>query len=211
VAQDYATLISTLGHLGHTERVPSLVEKYNAIAIPAAYDPLTVQEYAWDWYGVAFDYHRPYLLHMQEGLRKAGVSEGAGTDLALDDYASLISRHEGEFDVEGAVKIDAAAASRLHDRGVPFIDVRAHVDHDMGHVPGAVNLSLVVDLSKESLAKVIDPNDEVVIYCHGKYCPWSAYGSAKAVAWGYRRVYYFAGGFPEWQDAGYSIENGPTQ
>jgi rhodanese-related sulfurtransferase len=69
-----------------------------------------------------------------------------------------------------------------------------------------VNLSLVVDLSKESLAKVINKDDEVVIYCHGKYCPWSAYGSAKAVAWGYTRVHYFAGGFPAWQDAGYPVE-----
>ena len=95
---------------------------------------------------------------------------------------------------------------------MPFVDVRAHVDYDNGRIPGAVNLSLVVDLSKESLAKSSGgKDDEIVMYCHGKYCPYSAYGSAKAIAWGYSRIYYFAGGFPEWQDAGYPIEAKPTQ
>ena len=137
----------------------------------------------------------------------AGVLEGAGTDLALDDYARLITRHQGEFDVEGATKVDAKTAEALHERGVPFVDVRAHVDYDNGHIPGAVNLSLVVDLSKESLAKVVGKDEEVVIYCHGKYCPTSPYGSAKAIAWGWTRVYYFAGGFPAWEDAGLPVES----
>ena len=48
--------------------------------------------------------------------------------------------------------------------------MRAHVDFDNGHVPNAVNLSLVVDLTKEALARVAGPEDEVVFYCHGKYC-----------------------------------------
>jgi rhodanese-related sulfurtransferase len=74
-----------------------------------------------------------------------------------------------------------------------------------------VNLSLVVDLSRDTLAGVAGPDDEVAFYCHGKYCPYSAFGSAKAVAWGYRRVYHFAGGFPEWEDAGYPVEVGPVR
>ena len=157
VAVDYATLVSAYGHLGRLERVPELVARYDAIAIPAAYDPLTVQESAFDWYGVVFDYHRPYLLLMQAGLRKAGVPEGAGTDLALDDYATLIRRDLGEFSVKGATKLTAAKARALHARGVPFVDVRAHADFDSGHVPGAASLSLVVDLSRETLAPVAEP------------------------------------------------------
>ena len=206
VAVDYATLISALGHLGKLDAVPALVARYNALALPAAYDPLTVQESAWDWYGIAFDYHRPYLLKMQEGLRRAGVPEGAGTDLAYNDYIRFVTRYAGEFDVAGTTKIDAMAAKALRDRGVPFVDARAHFDYDNGHVPGSTNLSLVVDLSRDTLAQVAGPGDEVVFYCHGKYCPVSAFASAKAVAWGYRRVYHFAGGFPEWKDAGYPIE-----
>lgn len=211
VAVDYATLVSALGHVGRTDGAQALIEKYNELAIPAAYDPLTVQEIGFDWYGVAFDYYRPFLEKMQEGLRKAGVPEGAGTDLAYRDFARFITRHEGEFDVAGATKIDAATADALLTRGVPFVDARAQFDFDNGHIPGATNLSLMVGLSRETLASVAGPNDEVVFYCHGKYCPVSALAAAKAIAWGYRRVYYFAGGFPAWSDAGYPIERTATQ
>ena len=36
---------------------------------------------------------------------------------------------------------------------------------------------------------------------------WSAYSAAKAVLWGYQRVYYFNGSFPAWKDAGYPTES----
>ena len=94
---------------------------------------------------------------------------------------------------------------------MPLVDVRAASDFDVGHIPGARNISLVVGLSKEALAKVAGPEDEVVFYCHGKYCPYSAYAAAKAIAWGWHRVYRFAGGFPEWQDAGYPVEIAPAK
>jgi rhodanese-related sulfurtransferase len=118
---------------------------------------------------------------------------------------------EGEVTVNGTTKVDAAKAKVLRERGVPIVDVRAPLDYANGHVPGAVNLSLVTDLSKENLAKVADKEAEVAFYCHGKHCPYSAYASAKAVAWGYTHIFYFAGGFPEWQDAGYPVEAAPVQ
>ena len=128
-------------------------------------------------------------------------------DIPLDKYKGLIKRvGDGEFDVDGATEVDAATAKALRDRGVPFVDARAPLDYANGHVPGAVNLSLVTAMSKEALAKVAGHEDEIAFYCHTKYCSVSAYASAKAVVWGYKRVYRFAGGFPEWKDAGYPIE-----
>lgn len=208
VHTDYAMLVSSLGHLGSTDGLQTAVDRYNELALAAAYDPLTVQESAWDWYGVAFHYYRPYILLMQEGLRKAGLPEGAGTDLALDDYVKFMSMSNGQATVAGTTKVDVKEARALRERGVPFIDVRAPVDYGNGHVPGAINLSLVTDLSREALEKIASKDTEVTFYCHGKHCPYSAYASAKAVAWGYKRIFYFAGGFPEWQDAGYPIETG---
>jgi 3-mercaptopyruvate sulfurtransferase SseA len=67
-------------------------------------------------------------------------------------------------------------------------------------------MDLVVAVSKEGLARIVDKDDEVVFSCVGKYCPYSAYACAKAVIWGYTRVYYFAGGIPAWKDAGYPVE-----
>ena len=58
------------------------------MTVPAGFDPLTVQEAGWWWYGDMSDYHRQYRERYLAGLRKAGVPEGAGTDMAYEDYAS---------------------------------------------------------------------------------------------------------------------------
>ncbi|MBP1882456.1 rhodanese-like domain-containing protein [Sinorhizobium mexicanum] len=199
---DYATLISIYGHLGRTDGIQVLIDKYNKLALSSLSDPLTVQESAFEWYGSAFSYHRPYIARLQEGLRKAGVPEGAGTDLALDDYVKFMTLTKGDLSVDRTIKVDVTEAKALLARGVPFIDVRAPLNYENGHIPKAINLSLVTGLSKESLAKVAGKEDEVAFYCQGKHCPYSAYASAKAIAWGYTHVYYFAGGFLEWNDVG---------
>jgi rhodanese-related sulfurtransferase len=130
------------------------------------------------------------------------VPEGAGTDLALDDYVKFMTQTKGELRVDGTIKVDVTEAKALLARGVRFIDVRAAINYDNGHIPKAINLSLISGLSKESLARVAAKADEVAFYCQGKHCPYAAYASAKAVAWGYTHIYYFAGGFLEWNDEG---------
>lgn len=202
VLADYATLISSYGHLGRTDRIQALIDKYNKLAPTYLSETLTVQESAFDWYGSMFNYHRPYITRMQEGLRKAGLPEGAGTTLALEDYAKFITMNNGEASVDGTIKVDVTEAKTLLARGVHFIDVRAPVCYDNGHLPRAVNLPLVTGLSEESLANTASKQTEVAFYC-GSHCPYSAYAAAKAIAWGYTRVYYFPGGFSEWQEAGY--------
>ena len=166
----------------------------------------------WWWYDDMFNYYDEYRVRLQEGLRKAGVAEGAGTDVSYADYKRLIVKKEGEYDVRGVTEIDAPTAKAMHDSGgVIFVDVRAAGDFNSAHIPGAKNLSLPTRLSKESLAKVAGKDDEIVFSCTGKYCSYSAYASAKAVLWGYTQVYRFAGGFPAWQDAGYPTETSAAQ
>jgi len=194
------------GALARTrEGVQDAVDKYDAMTAQFG-DPLTVQEMGWWWYDDVFNYDDTYRARLQEGLRKAGVPEGAEADLALADYKRLIVKNEGEYHVVGATEIDAPAAKALRDRGVVFIDVRNAGDFHRAHIPGAKNLSLPSRLSKDNLAKVVGKADEIVFPCMGKYCPYSAYASAKAILWVYTHVYRFAGGFPTWQDAGYPTE-----
>ncbi len=133
------------------------------------------------------------------------MPEGAGTDLALDDYVKFMALTKGELSVDRTIKIDVTEAKALLARGVPFIDVRASLNYDNGHIPKAINLSLVTGLSKESLAMVGGKEGEVAFYCQGKSCTYAAYASAKAIAWGYTHIYYFAGGFLEWDDEGYPL------
>jgi rhodanese-related sulfurtransferase len=84
---------------------------------------------------------------------------------------------------------------------VQFVDVRTSAGYASGHVPGAVNLSLVSKLSKDELMKVAGPNDRIVFYCSSRYCEDSAIAAAKSILWGYSRVYRLAGGVPAWKEA----------
>jgi rhodanese-related sulfurtransferase len=210
--EDYALLASAFGHLGQLDKVPAMIEKYNSITVPAFFDPLTVQEMGWWWYGDIYDYDETYRARLLDGLRKAGVPEGAGTGISRADYLRLITKRSGEYSVDGATKIDAAKAHVLLEGGeVRFVDVRATLEFKREHIPGAVSLSLPTVLSRESLAAVVDKDAAVAFYCHGKHCPFSAYASAKALAWGFSKVYYFAGGFPAWEAAGYPVARAPIQ
>ena len=109
----------------------------------------------------------------------------------------------------GDIKIgadDVSAARKLFDRGVKFVDVRGLDTWRQGHVPGAVNLFLKSAFSEENLSAVVGKNEEVVIYCMGHRCLLSSQASAKAVSWGFRRVYYLRDGYPKWQSVGYPVE-----
>ena len=208
---DYATMIASLGQLGHTAGVREAIAKYNEINVAAGMDPLTVQEYNWWWYGDIFTYDDDYRARLVQGLRKAGVPEGAGAELRLADYKQLISRRGGEYTIKGVTEIDLETTQAMLEAGAISVDVRPATDFERnGHIPGSVSLSLPAALSSDSLGEVARPDGAVIFSCHGKYCPYSAYAAAKAVLWGYTRVYRFAGGFPTWQAAGRPVAVGPS-
>ncbi|HEX9647888.1 MAG TPA: tetratricopeptide repeat protein [Alphaproteobacteria bacterium] len=210
VGDDYATLASAYGHLGRMKEARSAVENFNEFSENTTGRPLTVQERGtfW-WYGDIYNYDPAYLARLQEGLRKAGVPEGPGEPGRHNEYRALMSKSNGEYSVAGSTKIDAAEAKALHDRAVTFVDVRGSLNFRRGHIPGAEDLGATTVLSEQTLSERIGQNDEVVFYCFGKYCPLRAYACAKALTWGYNRVYDFAGGFPAWEDAGYPVEQAP--
>jgi adenylate cyclase len=211
--EDYITLIASLGHLGRTSGIGEATNAFNEMSTAAGYNVLNVQSWGgWWWYGDQFNYHPAYRDHLMEGLRKAGVPEGAGTDIPFEEYRRLIRKTvDGYFEVDGATTIDLRQASALHDRGVKFVDVRAAKGFASGHVPGAFNLDAGTELSRESLSRIVGKDEEFVLSCHGKTCPDSAYASAKAVKWGFKGVYYFSAGFPAWEEAGYPIEAAPEK
>lgn len=212
VPDDYSTLIASLGHLGRKSGIPEAIKTFNELAVSAGYNTITVQMFGgWWWYGDIFNYDPAYRDRLMEGLRKAGVPEGAGTDIPFEKYRSLLHSSEGYFNVTGATTIDHKKAKTLHDRGVKFVDVRAVKGFASGHVPGAFNLDVATEFSRDNLSRVVGKNEEFVLSCHGKTCADSAYASAKALIWGFKRVYYFAGGFPAWNEAGYPVEASPTK
>lgn len=108
--------------------------------------------------------------------------------------------------VDGATSVDAGAAKSLFDQGILFVDVRKDSDWDAGRIPGAEHLELKKVFAESSLGELVGKEEAVVIYCNGPKCLRSSEASARAVSWGFRKVYYFRGGYPEWVAAGYPIE-----
>jgi rhodanese-related sulfurtransferase len=113
---------------------------------------------------------------------------------------------ESPLSVDGATTVDAAEAKKLFDDGVLFIDVRKDKDWAAGRIPDAEHLELKSVFTEESLGQHVKKDEPVVLYCNGASCMRSSDASAKAVGWGFKKVYYFRLGFPAWKTAGYPAE-----
>ena len=93
VADDYITLIASLGHLGRKSGIPEAIKTFNELSVSAGYNSITVQMYGgWWWYGDLFNYDPAYRDRLMEGLRKAGVPEGAGTDIPFEKYRAAAAQ-----------------------------------------------------------------------------------------------------------------------
>ncbi len=110
--------------------------------------------------------------------------------------------------VPGATTIDGARAKQMFDNGALFVDTRSNNDWEAGRIPGAVHLELKTVYNEESLMAETDTGkDEIlVMYCNGTKCMRSSKATAKAVDWGFKNVYYYRLGFPDWKSRGYPTE-----
>lgn len=152
----------------------------------------------------------------------AGLQKGNSLNLALSsatkaDFKSVASMlNTTPTALPGAKVINAAETRDLIAKGVPVFDVRVEEEYKNAHVPGAISIPY-----KESSAKEVgfDPADDqfalnklpkdknapLVMYCDGTIC-WKSYKSATmAIKAGWRNVYWFRGGFPEWKESGMPI------
>jgi rhodanese-related sulfurtransferase len=78
------------------------------------------------------------------------------------------------------------------------IDSRHADEFAKGHIEGAINL-LDTDTTSESLARHTHGKDiPVLFYCNGERCLRSSNAAKTAVSAGYRKVYWFRGGWTEW-------------
>jgi rhodanese-related sulfurtransferase len=56
------------------------------------------------------------------------------------------------------------------------------------------------------MASEFKKDEPIVIYCNGASCMRSSKATAKAVSWGYTKVYYYRDGFPAWKAASLPVE-----
>jgi rhodanese-related sulfurtransferase/ABC-type phosphate/phosphonate transport system substrate-binding protein len=122
----------------------------------------------------------------------------------------------------GATVVDAKTVAQLLQGGATYVDTRTDAEFKAGHVAGAVLVPYVEKSAKDAdydasqdkfdLAKLgPDKNAELVFACNGPECWKSFKASHAAVKAGYRKVYWFRGGFPEWRSSGMKFDAAAAQ
>src|ERR687891_484533 len=68
-------------------------------------------------------------------------------------------------------------------------------------IPGSINISKI-----EDARKILDPNDDIVIYCSNPSCIASIIGYQLLTDMGYSKIRRYAGGIVDREQAGYPLE-----
>ncbi len=93
-------------------------------------------------------------------------------------------------------------AARLAEGAVTVLDVRPADEFADGHIPGAVNMSVV---KLDQFLAALDRNSEIVAYCRGPYCVYAhqAVAFLRKNGFNARRL---DGGLPEWREEGRAVQ-----
>jgi rhodanese-related sulfurtransferase len=111
-----------------------------------------------------------------------------------------------ESDLKSDITLKEAYESYM-SAGAIFIDSRKKEEFTKGHIRGAINIyadqfdenkDILVDIPKEI---------KIITYCGGTDCDLSIELANRLVEFGYFDVRIFFGGWLEWKNAGYPIEN----
>lgn len=111
-------------------------------------------------------------------------------------------------DLEASWFLDTLKAKEKWDQGVIFVDARAADFFYAGHIAGAISLP-VMEFDAVFVGvkdRLPSPDEEIVCYCSGFGCEESTMLAEKLTEKGYRRVYVYEGGWPEWSEEGLPME-----
>ena len=104
--------------------------------------------------------------------------------------------------IDGVTRVSAEETIKLilDHPSLVVIDSRKAEEFAKGHIEGAVNL-LDSSMTAQQLAQhVASLQTPVLFYCNGARCLRSSHAATKAKKWGYSRIYWFRGGWSEWQE-----------
>jgi rhodanese-related sulfurtransferase len=218
-------LASSYGHLSRMRDAEDTIETANDLRATFGLGVLSLEEAVTDS-SSGFSPFTGEIDFASFGIKPAQARLRAGlSDIPALTWQYLITMHwvlgqlTARYEIDGGTEIDLATAKSFHDKGVVFIDTGSEALWKKGRVPDALNLPSLRDVDdptekrfrETTLSEIVDKSEEVVFYwwAPGWYnsgvLTWVA---AKAVNWGYQKVYYFHGGTPAWKEAGYPIEKG---
>ncbi len=141
-------------------------------------------------------------------LASVGIVEIKATTQEDYHYVSTLGYFTPTV-LSGIKIVNAEEVQDLMAKGVPLYDVRIEKEYKEKHIKGAIPLTYAEKSKKEigydaaqdafKLSETVkDKNSPLIFACNGGEC-WKSY---KASVWaqnqGYGNVYWFRGGFPEW-------------
>lgn len=150
-----------------------------------------------------------------------GLDVTSATAITAEDYKYVSTL--GYFTprtLPGATMVTAPEVSDLLKKGATLYDTRSAEEYNTRHIQGAKLLPYGEKSRKEvgfddkadtfDVTKLpADKNAPVVFACNGAEC-WKSYkASLVALKAGHKQVYWFRGGFPEWNLAGLPTESVP--
>lgn len=69
------------------------------------------------------------------------------------------------------------------------------------HIPGSLNID-----NPSKVAELLNPEDEIVVYCSDDNCPASKFAFHQLTTSGFKHVRRYAGGIADWEEAGLPLE-----
>ena len=120
----------------------------------------------------------------------------------------------------GVTMVTASEVVALQQKSVPIIDVRLAKEYHERHIRGAQSIpyaekslkDVAFDPALDQWAgpEKLDKAKPVIFHCNGAEC-WKSYKAAKvALSKGFTTIYWFRGGFPEWESSGLAVESSPV-
>jgi len=84
-----------------------------------------------------------------------------------------------------------------------LIDARIRKDRDYGYIESSISLP-DIETNCDTLKEITeDKNQQMMFYCNGMRCGRSVVSIKVARSCGYHNLFWFQGGFEEWQEKGY--------
>ncbi|HHJ13448.1 MAG TPA: rhodanese-like domain-containing protein [Gammaproteobacteria bacterium] len=148
----------------------------------------------------------PYILF--PGL--LALLMGAATALAhppLVHPATSPDADQAPDAIPGAVTLDADGLLQLIalQPDLTLIDARLRSDRKFGYIENSLSLPNT-ETNCASLARLVPSLEHpVAFYCNGPKCERSGISVRKALACGYKRVFWFRGGIQEWSGRRYPL------
>lgn len=95
-------------------------------------------------------------------------------------------------------------------QNIVIIDARDRISYSQGHIKDAINIPYdEFELYPEFFLNLFKKDNQLIIYCEGGYCEQSFIVAEELLKKGFKNIYVYIDGYPEWEKRGLPHEKVP--